>query len=186
MTHIYMVRHGRASAGWDTAVDPDLDEIGQHQAERVADELFALTNTPLTIVSSPLARCRQTAQPLATKWGIEPIIQSEVAEIPSPEGVDMSKRVEWLRVAMTKTWTELGDRYTTYRDILVNYVSSLTTDTVIFSHFVAINAVIGHATQDDQVLTMSLDNCSVTVFEKQPDGTLMLKRGGREADTLIR
>ena len=186
MTHIYMVRHGRASAGWDTAVDPDLDEIGQHQAERVADELFTLTNNPLTIVSSPLARCRQTAQPLATKWGIEPIIQNEVAEIPSPEGVDMSKRVEWLRVAMTKTWTDLGDRYTTYRDTLVNYVSSLTTDTVIFSHFVAINAVIGHATQDDQVLTMSLDNCSVTVFEKQPDGTLMLKRGGREADTLIR
>ena len=62
MTHIYMVRHGRASAGWDTAVDPDLDEIGQHQAERVADELLALTNTQLTIVSSPLARCRQTAQ----------------------------------------------------------------------------------------------------------------------------
>ena len=186
MTHIYMVRHGRASAGWDTAVDPDLDEIGQHQAERVADELHILTNNPLTIISSPLARCRQTAQPLATRWGIEPIIQHEVAEIPSPEGVDMSKRVEWLRVAMTKTWTDLGDRYTTYRDTLVNYVSSLTTDTVIFSHFVAINAVIGHATQDDQVLTMSLDNCSVTVFEKQPDGTLMLKRGGREADTLIR
>ena len=186
MTNIYMVRHGRASAGWDTAVDPDLDEIGQHQAERVADELHNLTNNPLTIISSPLARCRQTAQPLAAKWGIEPIIQSEVAEIPSPEGVDMSKRVEWLRVAMTKTWTDLGDRYTSYRDNLVNYVTSLTTDTVIFSHFVAINAVIGHATKDDQVLTMSLDNCSITVFEKQPDGTLMLNRGGREADTLIR
>ena len=182
-----MVRHGRASAGWDTAVDPDLDEIGQHQAERVADELHSLANpTPLTIISSPLARCQQTARPLATKWGIEPIIQNEVAEIPSPEGVDMSKRVEWLRVAMTKTWTELGDRYTDYRDTLVDYVTSLNHDTVIFSHFVAINAVIGHATQDDQVLTMSLDNCSVTVFEKQPDGTLMLKRGGREADTLIR
>ena len=181
-----MVRHGRAYAGWDTAVDPELDEIGQLQAERVAVELHSLTNKPLTIISSPFARCRQTALPLATKWGIEPIIQNEVAEIPSPEGVDMSKRVEWLRVAMTKTWTELGDRYTNYRDTLVNYVTSLNHDTIIFSHFVAINAVIGHATHDDQVLTMSLDNCSVTVFEKQPDGTLMLKRGGREADTLIR
>jgi len=182
-----MVRHGRASAGWDTAVDPDLDEIGQHQAERVADELQALANpTPLTIISRPLARCQQTARPLAVKWGIEPIIQNQVAEIPSPEGVDMSKRVEWLRAAMTKTWTELGDRYTAYRDTLVDYVSSLNHDTVIFSHFVAINAVIGHATQDDQVLTMSLDNCSVTVFEKQPDGTLVLNRGGHEADTLIR
>ena len=181
-----MVRHGRASAGWDTAVDPDLDEIGQHQAERAADELHTLTNKPLTIISSPLARCQQTARPLATKWGIEPIIHNEVAEIPSPEGVDMSKRVEWLRIAMTKTWTELGERYTAYRDTLVDYVTSLHHDTVIFSHFVAINAVIGHATQDDQVLTMSLDNCSVTVFEKQPGGTLMLKRGGREADTLIR
>ena len=187
MTLIYMVRHGRASAGWDVAVDPDLDEIGNHQAERVAEELTSLANPhPLTIVTSPLARCQQTARPLATHWGIEPIINPLVAEIPSPEGVDMDKRVEWLRMAMTKTWTELGDRYTAYRDALVNYVTSLNTDTVIFSHFVAINAVIGHATHDDQVLTMSLDNCSVTVFEKQPDGTLMLKRGGREADTLIR
>ena len=57
-----MVRHGRASAGWDTAVDPDLDEIGKHQAERVAEELHTLTNKPLTIISSPLARCQQTAR----------------------------------------------------------------------------------------------------------------------------
>ena len=61
MTLIYMVRHGRASAGWDTAVDPDLDEIGQHQAERVVEELKSLANPhPLTIVTSPLARCQQT------------------------------------------------------------------------------------------------------------------------------
>ena len=187
MTLIYMVRHGRASAGWDVAVDPDLDEIGQHQAERVAEELTSLANPhPLTIVTSPLARCQQTARPLATLWDIEPIVNPLVAEIPSPEGVAMDKRVDWLRMAMTKTWTELGDRYTAYRDALVNYVTSLNTDTVIFSHFVAINAVIGHATQDDQVLTMSLDNCSVTVFERNPDNTLTLQRGGREADTLIR
>jgi broad specificity phosphatase PhoE len=59
-------------------------------------------------------------------------------------------------------------------------------DTVIFSHFIAINAVIGVATQNDAVLVTSLDNCSVTTFEVHADGRLELIEAGNEADTLIR
>ena len=187
MTHIYMVRHGRASAGWDTAVDPDLDEIGQHQAERVADELHSLANpTPLTIISSPLARCQQTARPLATKWGIEPIIQNEVAEIPSPEGVPLGERVDWLRTAMAGTWADLGPRYTSFRDEVVGYVTGLSRDTVIFSHFIAVNAIIGACRSDDRLVISGLDNASVTIVDVDSDGHPSLARTGRQADTLIR
>jgi broad specificity phosphatase PhoE len=65
-------------------------------------------------------------------------------------------------------------------------VKSIKEDTVIFSHFVAINAVIGVATQNDAVLVASLDNCSVTTFEVHSDGRLELIEAGNEADTLIR
>jgi broad specificity phosphatase PhoE len=65
-------------------------------------------------------------------------------------------------------------------------VKSIKEDTVIFSHFVAINAVIGVATQNDAVLVTSLDNCSVTTFEVHSDGRLELIEAGNEADTLIR
>ena len=54
----------------------------------------------LPIVTSPLRRCRQTAAPLARRWGVTPTVEDTVAEIPSPLGVSMADRVEWLREAM--------------------------------------------------------------------------------------
>ena len=55
MTRLYLVRHGRAAAGWDTDPDPGLDPLGVHQAERMADELGP--RGPLALISSPLLRC---------------------------------------------------------------------------------------------------------------------------------
>jgi broad specificity phosphatase PhoE len=56
---------------------------------------------------------------------------------------------------------------------------------VIFSHFIAINAAIGAATNDDRVVIGHLDNCSVSVFEASDEGLSLVEMGG-EADTLIR
>lgn len=183
MAVIYMVRHGRATAGWDTDPDPGLDELGGNQARAMATKLGPLG--PLALVSSPLRRCRETAQVLAIPWNMSATLEPNVAEIPSPEGVAMAQRVDWLRTAMTSTWTQLGPRYTAFRDGVASFLLSLSADTVICSHFVAINAAIGAATGTDAVLTRSLDNCSITVFEVQ-SGTLDLVDAGHEADTLIR
>lgn len=61
MTRVYMVRHGRAAAGWDVDPDPALDELGRTQSLSVASRLSA--RGPLPIISSPLLRCQQTAFP---------------------------------------------------------------------------------------------------------------------------
>ena len=98
MTRVYLVRHGRAAAGWDVDPDPALDELGRGQAVEVARRLAPLG--PLHLVSSPLLRCQQTAFPLGAAWGVGAAIEPAVAEIPSPEGVAMADRVEWLREAM--------------------------------------------------------------------------------------
>ncbi|MCU1395224.1 MAG: Phosphoglycerate mutase [Ilumatobacteraceae bacterium] len=183
MTRLYLVRHGRAAAGWDTDPDPGLDPLGVHQAERMADQLAPLG--PLDLVSSPLQRCRETAAVLGGRWGVEAAIEPQVAEIPSPEGVPMGERVEWLRTAMAGTWSALGPRYTEFRDGVAAFLVALPRDTVVASHFVAINAAIGAALGEDAVLIRSLDNCSVTVIDVV-DGRLQLVEGGHEADTLIR
>ncbi len=140
---------------------------------------------PLDLVSSPLLRCQQTATGLAAAWNTVPRIEPRVAEIPSPEGVDMADRVEWLRLAMAGTWSALGPRYTSFRDGVAATVKALPNDTVVTSHFIAINAVIGAALDDDRMVIRSLDNCSVTVVDIV-DGVLHLVEGGHEADTLIR
>lgn len=180
---VRLVRHGRAAAGWDTDPDPDLDDLGRSQAAAVASALPVTAST--SIVTSPLRRCRSTAAAFAEVAGRAPVVEPAVAEIPSPDGVAMADRVDWLRAAMLGTWADLGPRYSAYRDRVVATVSSLPDGTVVFSHFVAINAVIGACCDDDRLVIRSLDNCSVTTVTIE-DGRLRLLAGGHEADTLIR
>jgi broad specificity phosphatase PhoE len=183
LARVHLVRHGRAAAGWDTDPDPGLDALGRDQADAVADELARLAPQP--VLSSPLRRCRETAEVIAARWGATVAIDPAVAEIPSPEGVPMGGRIAWLRQAMQGTWSALTPRYTAFRDGALARVAAVDADTVIVTHFVAINAVIGAATGDDRLVVRHLDNCSVTVVDVV-DGRFHLVAGGREADTLIR
>jgi broad specificity phosphatase PhoE len=182
LTRIHLVRHGRASAGWED-LDPGLDAVGREQAVAMADRLVGLGSR--NIWTSPLRRCRETAAELAARWSVEPLVVPAVAELPSPEGIETRERVEWLRIAMRGTWADLEPRYREYRDAVVDAVSRATSDTVIASHFVAINAVIGSVLDDDRIVIRSLDNCSVTILDRTDHG-LVLVEGGHEADTLIR
>lgn len=201
MKLVRLVRHGRASGGWDDDPDPGLDELGREQAEQVAQRLVdghvgigigigvGVGSAPPRLVTSPLRRCQETAAPLGRRWGIVPVIEPRVAEIPSPEGVAFGERVPWLRAAMAGTWSALGPRYTAYRDEVVSTIRALPDGAVVVSHFVAINAVIGACLGDDRLLLRSLDNTSITVVgidDDDRDAQLHLLEAGHEADTLIR
>ncbi len=186
MALVRFVRHGRATGGWDSDPDPGLDPVGMEQARRLVDRLGPIGPQPM--MCSPLRRCRETAAPLAQAWDTEPLVQPIISEIPSPPGVPMGERVPWLRTAMAGRWSDLGGRWTEYRDTVVRFARELTAaddDVVVVSHFVAINAVIGACVGDDRVVVRSLDNTSVTVVDGGADG-LVLVEAGAEADTLIR
>jgi broad specificity phosphatase PhoE len=77
---LVIVRHGRPEHIEDAAgaADPDLAEIGHRQAERVGEYLASMGVD--VVVTSPLARARQTAAPLARMLGLEPIVVDGVAE----------------------------------------------------------------------------------------------------------
>lgn len=188
---VHLVRHGRAAAGWDTDPDPGLDDLGREQAAATASRLAGLTSTGIDhdVVSSPLRRCRETAGFLLEHWA-RPVdrltVVEAVREIPSPPGIPMPERVEWLRRAMAGTWADLGSPYTDFRDGVLDFVRTRTRPVVVFSHFIAINAVIGACLDDDRLVIDSLDNASVTVVEVGPGGDLHLVERGRQADTLIR
>ena len=188
MARLHLVRHGRAAAGWNVDPDPALDELGQRQANDVAAALQAFG--PLPILSSPLRRCQETSRPLAASWGVDVVVEPRVAEIPSPEGHTLETRIDWLRSAMAGTWSQVaasdGPRYSDYRTNLLAALSSLQNDAVVFSHFIAINVVIGAATNDDRMVIASLDNCSVTTVVTDGRGGFTIESIGREADTLIR
>jgi broad specificity phosphatase PhoE len=182
MPRLYLVRHGRATAGWEED-DPGLDDVGRAQAVAVAEHLTPLG--PLALVTSPLRRCRETAAPFVARWETAATVSPAVRELPSPDGVPAAGRPAWLRSVMGGTWAALGPHYVRFRDDAIAFLRSLAGDTVVVSHFVAINAAVGAATGDDRVVILSLDNCSVTMIDASPLG-LTLVEGGHQADTLIR
>lgn len=182
MPRVTLVRHGRAAAGFGDDADPGLHPEGVEQAEALAAALAG--QGPLPLVVSPLLRTRETAAPLASRWGIEPVIDERVAEIPSPTD-DLAARAAWLATAMQGTWGALGQDYERWRDRCVDAVRSLVDDTVVVSHFIAINAVVGAADGDDRLVVFTPGYCSRTVIEVDA-GTLRVIERGVQATTEVR
>lgn len=181
MPRLRLVRHGHAAAGFSDEHDPGLDELGRAQADAVAATLAPLGPMPIRV--SPLRRTRETAAPLEAAWGVTATLDERVAEIPSPTD-DLAERGAWLSRAMAGTWTDLGPEYEAWRDRFVASLSDLEHDTVVVSHFIGINAVVGRAVDDDRIMHVALGNCSVTTIETAP-GHLTVVELGAQAVTEV-
>jgi len=182
VTTLYLIRHARPAASFGDSVDPGLDEVGKAQAEQVGRELAGRLGR-LPVYSSPLQRCRETAEPLARTWSVEPIIAAEVGEIPSPP-LSLTERQAWLRKAMVGTWAELrrsapagSPDFDAWRTALLNSVRAMTRDSVIFSHFVAINAIVGAAQGSELMVSFRPDHASVTTIEVSAGGISVRELG---------
>jgi broad specificity phosphatase PhoE len=181
MATIFLVRHGHAAAAFDAHHDPGLDALGRQQAEATARFLAPLG--PYSIYSSPLARARETSVPLASRWGVEPLIEHRVAEIPSPTE-DLADRSRWLREAMQGRWRDLPADLREWRTALVDCLLGMKENSVVFCHFVAINVAVGAARHDDRLVVFRPDNGSVTRIAND-DGRLRVIEFGAEATTAV-
>ena len=177
MARIYLVRHGEAS-GYDGA-DPALTDLGQRQAQIVAERLDQITGSPIEIVCSPLRRARDTAQPLADRWAKTALVVDAVRELPSP-GTQQERR-PWLRTALRSTFADLGDEQRAWRNSILQAVTSFEHDTAVFTHAVVISAVVGHVQHDDRVLGFLPANTSITVIDVLDGEVTLVERGeGRD------
>jgi broad specificity phosphatase PhoE len=186
MPRLYMIRHGRPASTWGGHDDdPGLDEAGRVQARAARDWLLARPpgERPRLVVSSPLRRCRETAQPTADALGVTPAIDPAVGEIPTPAALDAAGRPGWLQAAFQGTWAAIrGDLdYDAWRGDVARSLLARG-DTAVFSHYVAINAVVSKLLGDDRVLAFRPDHGSITVLETDGE-TLRLVAKGAEAST---
>jgi broad specificity phosphatase PhoE len=189
MTNLYLIRHARPAAGWGEDPDPGLDATGQQQAEAAA-EMLAQTLQRMPIYTSPLRRCRETARPLEQLWQRSAEVFEPVSELPSPP-LDLSARQRWLRDAMQGTWNELNDLspagspdYLAWRQTLLDSLVRLQRDTVIFTHFIAINVAVAAASTSEDVVCFRPDYASITWVEAK-SGRLSVIELGRQADTTV-
>ena len=184
---LYLIRHGKPAAAWGHEDDPGLDQTGHAQARAVARRLMALPDAerPRAVISSPLRRCRETAQPLADALGVAVEIEPAVGEIPTPAALGLAERPAWLSSAFTGAWAEIdGDiDYEAWRKGVAEAVSQRR-DAAIFSHFVAINAVLSVITGDNRVIGFRPDHTSIATLAVA-DGALSLVARGDEAVTEV-
>ena len=188
MVKIYLVRHGEATEGW-TSQDPPLRELGKSQAQSlvtfVSSTFDESSINNINFISSPLNRCKETASLALEKMYSEIVINNNFRELPSPT-VGLEKRVNWLRRVLPLTWSELlkdketkdsGVNFIQWKKNIMNNIYSLNKDTIIFTHFVVINSIIGEILKSDKIVNFQPSNCSITEIRKINDRLKLVKLG---------
>ena len=189
MSRVYLIRHAKPSATWGgDDDDPGLDAQGRLQAAEGARTRCwrcRPDQRPTRVVSSPLRRCQETARPFAQAIGVTVEIDPAVGEIPTPSALSPEDRGPWLRAAFVGDWADIkGDLdYDAWRRAALKAVASRE-NAAVFSHFVAINAVLTALANEPQVITLRPDHASISVFELT-GGVLSVVERGPEAQTQV-
>lgn len=196
MARLYIIRHGKAAAGWDGDADPGLDVLGRQQAEAVAAQVKALVKQPARIFTSPLKRCQETAIPLAMEWGVTPELEIGVGEIPPPVE-DLTDRTAWLKRVMSGTWhglfedelsVESGQNFRAWYDNVpatLHRLGQAGDHVIIFSHFIALNVAFCEATGAQDVVSFAPQNCALNIFETDGQTLTLIQKGEETQDMKI-
>lgn len=181
---IYLIRHGEAAQAWDEAPDPILSTNGINQSKRLAEQyLPIISNKGFQLISSPLSRAQQTAKPFQEGLTTSMEINHNFAEIPSP-GIGLKDRRNWLKSLFNKKVSELEAPQLAWRNNIILGLDSLAKDTLIFSHFMTINAIVGWIKKEERVVSYYPNYCSITQIEKIGD-QFFIKSLGKELPTVI-
>ena len=178
---IYLVRHGEAAASWGNHPDPGLSELGLKQAEAAAATLIDLGAR--SAISSPMQRCRETAAAFERQADVTAHIEPVVSEIETPDGV--GDRVEWLQSYMGGTWDEEGAAHDAWRKKIAEALALLPDNTAVFSHFVAINAVVSLIDQDSRTTVFRPGHCSITKVDFSGAVPRVIEYGSQAATRVL-
>ncbi|MBN8432032.1 histidine phosphatase family protein [Microbulbifer salipaludis] len=178
--------------------DPGLTTLGQQQAQALVDIVGGRYpgGEGVQIISSPKSRALQTALPLATHWGHEILQAPDVVEIPSPEGMPLAQRGDWIRQLLHSEWGSLSATQALWRERLIAFLMSLGSHSgeaaggpdstfsanahtsLVFCHFMVINSVIAQLRGDGKITQFYPDYTSQTHL-KLDNGTLSIVELGR-------
>lgn len=179
---IYLVRHGEAAASWEQSSDPGLSELGVRQAGQTCKRLQRCLGADTQLVSSPLARACETAAPLAAVLHKPVRIDDAFREIPSP--VPLAQRKTWLRQFMTQAWDTQPEGLHEWRARGLTKLLEQRSSTVVFTHFLFINAIVGQVLGRAETLCFWPANASVTRL-RHTGKSLELLELGREMETVV-
>lgn len=187
-TRLLMLRHGQtehsAQRRYSGRADLPLTELGQRQAAAAAARL-ANTNGVAAVVSSPLRRARQTAQPVADALGVPLTVHDGLIETDfgAWEGLTFAEARErdpdlhtrWLTDTSVappggESMDAIHRRVRRVRDQLISEHGAATL--IVVSHVTPIKALLRMALDAGPSLLhrLHLDIASLSVAEFYPDG----------------
>jgi probable phosphoglycerate mutase len=192
VTTLYLVRHGRTEANASGLLlgrlDPPLDELGRAQAGAVAAAVVAEPPRVDRVISSPLARTRETAARIAAAAGVEVEVDERWIELDYGEydGVKMSELptdvwATWRRdVTFTppggESLVQLRARVDAALDDLLGESGASTDAVVVVSHVSPIKAAVAWTlgVGDEVSWRMFLAPASVCRVRLDPRGPSLL------------
>ncbi len=155
--------------------DPDLSDTGRRQAERAGHAVRDLVVGDVRLVTSSLARARQTGAAIAAALGVDPVLDDDwdgavCTELATDHADDLRRlwRDRDYRRPGGESLAQLETRaHRAYR----NAVGARGTTVVVTSRkpiLVVLALVLG--VQEDRFWALSTDPASVTAVELWPDG----------------
>ena len=170
---VLLVRHGEAAARWAESRDPGLSELGRSQAEAFGAALAG--QAPRRLLSSPLQRARETGLPLARAWRREIEIDARFREIPGPD--DFAVRPAWLADVMRRRWDDVEEPLLRWREFAWSALLALGEDSIVFTHYMVINALAGAAMGDTRLVVFAPDYVSATKLRVERGRVELLELG---------
>lgn len=167
--YLFLVRHGDYDSGApaDPATGPGLNPLGREQAAFVANRLAALPIKFDTVVTSQLARARETGDIIAAKLGKTVQRDANLSETRPPgDGVPSSAVVPGAEAQLQRAW----NRY------VVPAPPGTVAHDLLVCHGNVIRWFVVRALGADprQWSRMEIGNTSVTVIEILPNGSTNL------------
>ncbi|MFF2525781.1 bifunctional RNase H/acid phosphatase [Streptomyces liangshanensis] len=191
-----LLRHGETALtpskrfSGSGGTDPELSPVGRRQAE-AAGAALAARGTVQDIVSSPLLRCRETAQAAADRLGLDVVVEDDLRETDfgAWEGMSFAEVREqypddlsaWLSsptVAPTgggESFATVGRRVAAARDRLLARYAGRTV--LVVTHVTPVKELVRLAlgAPPESLFRMELSAASVSVVAYYADGNASLR-----------
>ena len=161
---VFLVRHGEAESQWGSDDDPGLSQNGIDQAQGLIKRFENNLLRDFTFISSPKKRAMMTAAPLAKKYNKDLLINKSFIEIPSPN-LSISEKREWLKKMMNLNIKLLDENVSFWRLKIIDAITNLDSDAIIFSHYMVMNVVKGFVDNSDKMLNFHPDYASVVMLK---------------------
>lgn len=190
MKRLFLIRHAEPATAWGADdPDPGLSERGYAQAVAAVDALLGLR--PKVVVTSPMRRCRETAAPLAKALSSEAIVEARVSEVVAPAGVTdrrawLRENFAWVDGAPRRTWASVDPALRAWREDVLTGLRALPGDAAVFSHFIAINAILSEAMGSEETIVCRPNHASITEITTEGDAIRLVKLGEETNDGDVR